>query len=238
MQKEAEEKSLFEDIQKSDKINELAEILVSKRKIEPPEIDRAEAISDLSSILKVMEHFDLIKAQNLLNRYYALMNYSKQLTEFMISEELTQNQVLFDFENVLKIMEKHLEADIIQQLKIMTEKVVISENKLYQKWSNDFQQINMAIVVAFLCKIRDNNRSRACHDVLDYDIAVRILYQQVRLNETRIGKENVSLTEVIEGVTNNEYKDYDYLYEFKTSLSHGVLVTSLSRANLSLNSGN
>ena len=120
MQKEAEEKSLFEDIQKSDKINELAEILVSKRKIEPPEIDRAEAISDLSSILKVMEHFDLIKAQNLLNRYYALMNYSKQLTEFMISEELTQNQVLFDFENVLKIMEKHLEADIIQQLKIMT----------------------------------------------------------------------------------------------------------------------
>jgi len=228
VQREVEEKSLFQNIQKSGLVTELAALLINKKKIDPPEVEIASAISDLVFVLKSMNGFDLIRSQNLLNRYFGLMNYSQQIADFAQNEKLVKDRVSFDFEHLLKIMGKNIEAEALEQLKTLFEYILKTDDSSSTLYSlEDFPYVIIAVATVFLSRIRDNNRAKACQQASHSETASEILYQYVHLNETRIGQETVSLKEVINGVISHKYSSYDFLPEFKLHLANGILVSSL-----------
>jgi hypothetical protein len=225
VQKEIEEKLLFIEIQKSQLIVDLAKLLIAKRKIQPPIRGQFSAVTELAVVLRSMERFDVVQSQFSLNRYFALMDYFIQISDFALTEKLIIEKVSTDFETLMGIM-PNSEADIYDQLEIMLTFILkTNKNSILLNTQEKPSEITAAILALFLWKIRDGNRAMGCEKASHFETASKILYQYITLNENTVGRDVVYLDEIIGGVIANKYAGYECLAEFKLHLANGLLVS-------------
>jgi hypothetical protein len=230
VQKTLEEKTIFKEIKDSTDPNllmELSELLINKNKVQLPIGEKNTGAKEVFIILRTMERLDIIGTQLLLNKYIALRNYLSQLSEFAIVEQLIEDngdEPLFDFTDLIAITKlDSVNTDILLHIDSLLLYLLKNKNKESLSYSK-YTEISAATIALFLWRIRDSNRKGACEKAADFELSAKILYQYQILNENTIGKQPISLHEVIDGVLNDKFTGYECLTEFTLNLKHGLLV--------------